>query len=568
LIRHKIFLLMFFLRIYAIIKFQGMDLRRKACLALCLVLFLGRGTFSANQKIRSVKLKIVIDEEFRRNKNWRLDVSQLIRKASQSFEFKFGIRFEIKAISFWQSDNSNLTMPLLHQELQKDIAREDCDVVLGFTSQAYLGSKCFGIASYLNGYILVRDSGPESFRVMVLEHEFAHLFGAIDLNIPDSIMSKSKMSLKYPDFIRRIITLNRERSFRPYTFPLPPVDWSRMIELYEMALQQGSDDTAEAYSHLGYVYLKMNKADEAIAHCRKAVQLDPTMAEAYATLGAAYFLKQEIVPAESMARIALRINPLLPSPHIDLGNIFLAKGEQNMARLEYQAALKLDSEYCDAYYNLGRLFLLQENYIAAVDAFKKTLALNPESHRAWSNLAGANLSLGLIPEAEQACRHALILKPDHALAYYNLGFTLWLKGELKEAESACWKAFVIDPNLKKCHNLLGVLQDKKGNMPKAEEYLLSALKLDPDYFEAHLNLGNIYFKLHRFSDAALHYTKALNSNPQYYPLYNNLAAVCFYQHQYSLAWKYLLQAEAKGVKVNPDFKQGLLQRLGRNPQHN
>lgn len=545
-----------------------MDLRRKVCFVLCLGLFLGQGLFPANQKIRSVKLKIAADEEFRRNKNWRVDVSRLVGKASKSFAGKFGIRFEIKSISFWQSDNSNLKMPLLHQELQKDIPRAACDVVLGFTSQAHLGNKCFGIASYLNGYILVRDSGPGSFREMVLEHEFAHLFGAVDLNIPDSIMSSSDMSLKYPDFIRRIILLNRERDFRPYTFPLPPVDWSPAIGLYKMALRQTSDDNAEVYSYLGYIYLKMNRTDEAISQCRKAVRLDPGMAEAYSTLGAAHFLKKELVQAETMSRIALKINPLLPAPHIDLGNIFLDQGEGDKARLEYETALLLDPGNADAYYNLGRLFLLQENFIAAVDALKKTLALNPDSHRAWSNLAGANLSLGLIPEAEHACRQALILKPDHALAYYNLGYILWLKDELQEAENACWKSFAIDPNLKKCHNLLGLLQEKKGNLPKAEEYLLSALKIDPDYFEAHLNLGNVYFKGHKFSEAALHYTKALNSDPQCYPLYNNLAVVCFYQHQYSLAWKYLLQAEAKGVKVNPDFKRELLQRLGRNPQHN
>ncbi|UCE41068.1 MAG: hypothetical protein JSV17_16775, partial [Candidatus Aminicenantes bacterium] len=70
------------------------------------VVFLFQPALSQNQSIRIVKLKVVVDEEFRKTGDWRFELKQHVANASRVFEQNFGISFEIGTIESWSSDNS------------------------------------------------------------------------------------------------------------------------------------------------------------------------------------------------------------------------------------------------------------------------------------------------------------------------------------------------------------------------------------------------------------------------------------------------------------------------------
>ena len=157
-------------------------------LLLSFLFFIFQVGFSQTQLSRTVNLRVAADEEFRSDKNWRLEIKRLVAASSKVFEESFGIRFEIKSFKPWISDNSqNSTLDLLN-DLRKKIPQGECDAVVGFTSQFHLKYDLIGVASYLRAYVLLRKMKSDSLMIIMLTHELCHLFGAIDIHEKGSIM--------------------------------------------------------------------------------------------------------------------------------------------------------------------------------------------------------------------------------------------------------------------------------------------------------------------------------------------------------------------------------------------
>jgi pentatricopeptide repeat protein len=80
------------------------------------------------------------------------------------------------------------------------------------------------------------------------------------------------------------------------------------------------------------------------------------------------------------------------------------------------------------------------------------------------------------------------------------------------------------------------------------------------YFYIH---GNILFRLKDYQGAANQYLETIKRDPSHEFAYNNLASIYFQAKQYDTALGFLQQAEANGVKVNPQFKKDLEDKLGK-----
>ncbi len=88
--------------------------------------------------------------------------------------------------------------------------------------------------------------------------------------------------------------------------------------------------------------------------------------------------------------------------------------------------------------------------------------------------------------------------------------------------------------------------------------LVSEMSADYYYFN-----GNIFMKMKKFNDAHANYIEALKLNPLHGNASNNLASLYFMIKKYQQALDYLNQAEANGVKINPEFKKAILNALGK-----
>lgn len=114
--------------------------------------------------------------------------------------------------------------------------------------------------------------------------------------------------------------------------------YQRSIELFP---------TAEAHTFLGWTYSMMERYEEAIAECEKAIAVDPTFGNPYNDIGA-YLIElerwEEAIPWLEKATRAPRYEA--PQfPHMNLGRVYEHQGAYERALNAYDTALALDPFY-------------------------------------------------------------------------------------------------------------------------------------------------------------------------------------------------------------------------------
>jgi len=379
---------------------------------------LGIGS-SQNQPLRTVNLKIAVDEEFRSKDIWRLEIKRLIMNSSQDFEMKFGIRFRIKSFVFWFSDDSRSSLLGLLNDLRRKVPPKESDVVLGFTAQPHLDYDLSGAAAYLNGYIVIKELRTELAMKRILMHEFCHLFGAIDIREKGSVMESVNPGSEFDDFTRRIIFLNKFRNFNPCLFPLPEDKWEEAISLYS---QREKLKRKEVENHilLALIHLERREYDVVIKECKQAIEIEPDLPEVYNILGIAYRRKGQVDRAIKEYQKVLRFQPGLSEVHYNLGIAYTKKGKIDEAIKEYQKSIELNPYYAKAYSNLGYIYLQKKMIDEAIRECQKALKIFPRLPEALSTLGGALILKEEFAEAETVSRMALEINPRLSDGHNNL----------------------------------------------------------------------------------------------------------------------------------------------------
>ena len=119
----------------------------------------------------------------------------------------------------------------------------------------------------------------------------------------------------------------------------------KAIELYRKSI--AIDPTAEAHTFLGWTYSFQGLVEEAIAECKRAIEVDPEFGNPYNDIGA-YLIEQgkhdEAIPWLEQAKRAPRYEPR-HYPHYNLSRAYAAKGKYFEAIRELDAALELYPGY-------------------------------------------------------------------------------------------------------------------------------------------------------------------------------------------------------------------------------
>ena len=103
------------------------------------------------------------------------------------------------------------------------------------------------------------------------------------------------------------------------------------VELYRRSIEL--QPTAEAHTFLGWTYSFMGKYDEAIAECRRAIEVDPEFGNPYNDIGA-YLIElgrhDEAIPWLRRAMKAARYDPR-HYPHVNLSRVYVHRHEYDRA---------------------------------------------------------------------------------------------------------------------------------------------------------------------------------------------------------------------------------------------
>jgi Tfp pilus assembly protein PilF len=122
-------------------------------------------------------------------------------------------------------------------------------------------------------------------------------------------------------------------------------DYDRAVELYRGSL--ALHPTAEAHTFLGWTYHFQGKVEDAIAECKRAIEVDPDFGNPYNDIGA-YLISlgrnDEAISWLEQAIKAPRYDPR-HFAHFNLGRVYYAKGMFSRARQCFQEALRIEPRY-------------------------------------------------------------------------------------------------------------------------------------------------------------------------------------------------------------------------------
>ena len=138
------------------------------------------------------------------------------------------------------------------------------------------------------------------------------------------------------------------------------------------------------------LYLEAGRWDDAFAHLRRSIELNPQSAPA----------------------------------HYNLGYVMARRGQVNESVAEFREALRIDPDYAQAHNNLGAVLQLFGKSAEARDHYRRAVALRPDNAEAHANLAGLLSQEGHAAEAAAEFMQALKLKADDP---QSLGGLAWIR---------------------------------------------------------------------------------------------------------------------------------------------
>ncbi|MBF0159881.1 MAG: tetratricopeptide repeat protein [Magnetococcales bacterium] len=219
--------------------------------------------------------------------------------------------------------------------------------------------------------------------------------------------------------------------------------------------------------------------DQAWAHCRQALTIQPERTEAWTLAG-------------MLCRQA---------------------GDLQQTVECYRRAITIAPDYAEAYNNLGNALMALQQFAEAAIAYQRAVELYPDWGATWLTLAESLRRQNRLVEAESACCQALNLDRGSAEILVVMGSILQQQGRLELAMDHFQQAVALAPRLATAHYHLGLLWRRQGQLPEAIHCFGEAIQCQPDLLMAYLYLAESYDHLGALDQALEAYLKALDINP-------------------------------------------------------
>jgi tetratricopeptide (TPR) repeat protein len=217
-----------------------------------------------------------------------------------------------------------------------------------------------------------------------------------------------------------------------------------------------------AHTNLGIMLANSGKNDEAMHHCRRAMEIDSTKAECHNNLGLLLAITGDVDGAIARYRKAISINPRDAEALNNLGNALFQTGDIDAAADSYRKTVAINPYHAGALNNLGNISLHYGQAEEAIAQYRKVLAVDPDYVEVHNNLGMALARTGRDADALVHYRKALALNPDYVMAHYNIGILMSETGLMDSAVAHYWTAFNLNPDdLRAVNTRCRTLMEKK-----------------------------------------------------------------------------------------------------------
>jgi len=153
------------------------------------------------------------------------------------------------------------------------------------------------------------------------------------------------------------------------------------IPHFEKLIGSGRPFEPMAHTHLGRILGTLGRRDEAFAHFRAAVEINPRNADTRFNLGLAHYQQRRYQEAVVELQEAVELDPSHALAHLRLGGALGKLGRHEEALAVYQKLLGINHRDPVALYEIGVTFQILENQRQARRAFERALAQAKKSYR-------------------------------------------------------------------------------------------------------------------------------------------------------------------------------------------
>jgi tetratricopeptide (TPR) repeat protein len=204
-----------------------------------------------------------------------------------------------------------------------------------------------------------------------------------------------------------------------------------------------TSQNSTAHTNLGLALVHREQVDEAMAHFRMALEIEPDFVQAHNNLGKTLAGRGQVDEAITHYRQALEINPDEVKVHVNLGDALAGRGQVDEAMAHYRKALEIKPDDAEAHNSLGNALARRGQVDEAMAHYRKALEIKPDFELAHNAFGVALAGRGQVDEAIAHYRKALEIKPGFADAHNNLGNALVGRGQVEEAIAHYRKALEI-----------------------------------------------------------------------------------------------------------------------------
>ena len=214
---------------------------------------------------------------------------------------------------------------------------------------------------------------------------------------------------------------------------------------------QSEPESAALHDDVAVLYLKLNRASDAVRHFTISVRMQPDSAAAHFNLGTALTVAGQLNDAVGEYQRALELNPDYARAHNNLGGLLLQMGRVDEAVAHLDAAIRIDPGNPEAQRNAGAAMQQKGRTADAIGHFKRAVMLNNQWPAALADLAwllavaGEDASREPAVAVRLAERAVELSDRQNAAALDALGAAYAATGDFGRAVDAAQAALALVP---------------------------------------------------------------------------------------------------------------------------
>jgi tetratricopeptide (TPR) repeat protein len=182
------------------------------------------------------------------------------------------------------------------------------------------------------------------------------------------------------------------------------------------ALSKNAPDSGRVQQILGEAAMVQDDFTGAIAHFRRAIEIDPKIPGIRYELGRAILTNSQdaaaLQEAQQEFEAELKANPSDVNSEYELGEVFRLSSKLQAAEEHFQRALQLKPEFSNAQFGLGEVLMDESKPAEAISHFTEAIRLDPDNETAHYKLAREYRTVG---REQDAAKEMLEVQRLHQL---------------------------------------------------------------------------------------------------------------------------------------------------------